>query len=275
MGSGKAEPKVGGKATPLLYARLNDTGDGFEPQRNLIQQAVGLDGGASLAASSDGNVYVTWHAPAPGMGGEANRGVWVRCSRDDGKTFDDEKLAVEDRTGACGCCGMRAFASYRGTLYILYRSAQESVHRDMFLLTSSDQGRHFIGEKLDPWQVNGCPMSSAYFTESPRGVLAAWETREQVLFTTIDPSTGKHSDLAAAPGSAPLRKHPALAANRNGEMLFAWTEGMGWNKGGILSWQMYDKDGQPIGVTGRASGVPTWSLVAVVARPDGGFTILY
>src|SRR5262245_42808241 len=50
MGSGKAEPKAAGGASPMLYARLNDAGDAFEPQRNLIQNAVGLDGGGSIAA---------------------------------------------------------------------------------------------------------------------------------------------------------------------------------------------------------------------------------
>ena len=35
MGSDVAEPKVADKATPMLYARMNDKGDGFEPQRNV------------------------------------------------------------------------------------------------------------------------------------------------------------------------------------------------------------------------------------------------
>ena len=34
----------------MLYTRLNDTGDAFEPQRNVIQKRVGLDGGGSVAA---------------------------------------------------------------------------------------------------------------------------------------------------------------------------------------------------------------------------------
>ena len=71
------------------------------------------------------------------------------------------------------------------------------------------------------------------------------------------------------------RKHPALAGNARGETILAWTEGTGWNKGGSLAWQVYDKDGKPTAEHGRAAGVPTWSLVAVFARPDGGFTILY
>jgi hypothetical protein len=54
-----------------------------------------------------------------------------------------------------------------------------------------------------------------------------------------------------------------------------WTEGTGWNKGGALAWQVFDKDGKPTAERGRTDGVPVWSMAAVFARPDGGFTVLY
>jgi hypothetical protein len=68
-GSGK-----GGRAEEgMLYARLNDKGDAFEPQRNVIAEAMGLDGGGSVAADEAGHVYVVWHAPQPGQKGEERR----------------------------------------------------------------------------------------------------------------------------------------------------------------------------------------------------------
>ena len=70
-GSGKALPKNQSGRNPMLYTRLNDAGTAFEPQRNVIQSAPGLDGGGSLAADGAGNVYVAWHAPAPGEKGQA------------------------------------------------------------------------------------------------------------------------------------------------------------------------------------------------------------
>src|SRR5438874_402867 len=48
MGAKGALPKPPGtKAPPMLYARLNDAGTAFEPQKNVISQRVGLDGGGS------------------------------------------------------------------------------------------------------------------------------------------------------------------------------------------------------------------------------------
>jgi hypothetical protein len=275
MGSDKARPKAPGDASPMLYARLNDAGTEFEAQRNVIQSAVGLDGGDSVAADDAGNVYVTWHAPAPGDKGEGARCVWVAHSTDEGKTFAAEKRANADPTGACGCCGMRAFADGRGTVYVLYRAAREEVHRDMYLLASTDKGEHFRGEKIQEWEIRTCPMSSASFAEGAGVVVAAWETDGQVSFSRIDQATGKRSPAIAAPGDGKGRKHPAVAVNAKGETLLAWTEGMGWNKGGSVAWQAFDKHGKPVGKPGRADGVPTWSLVAVFARPDGNFTVVY
>lgn len=275
MGSDKAKPRGKSDSSPMLYARLNDAGTAFEQERNVIRNAVGLDGGGSVAADHAGNVYVTWHAPELGKRGEDNRCVWIACSRDEGKTFDTEMRANPESTGSCGCCGMRAFADKLGTLFVLYRSASEEVHRDMYLLSSTDRGRTFRQLKVDPWAIRACPMSSMSFGQTVQGTLAAWETDGQVFYSLVDANGDKPIHAIAAPRKGQGRKHPVIASNVNGETILAWTEAMGWNRGGTLAWQVFDKTGKPIGDKGHADGVPTWSLVSVFARPDGRFTIMY
>jgi hypothetical protein len=260
---------------PMLYARLNDAGTEFEAQRDLIQIARGIDGGGAVAADDAGNVYVLWHAPAPGMKGEGNRRVWMARSSDDGATFERERPAWDRATGACGCCGLDAFVDRRGALYALYRSATEMVHRDIYLLISRDRGRTFEGEEISKWNVGYCVMSSESIAESPAGVLAAWEAEKQVYYGRVDPKTGKLSPPVAAPDEGENRKYPAVAGNAQGDTIFVWTEGMAWKKGGRVTWQVYDKDNRPTGERGHADGVPVWSLVAAYARPDGGFAIVY
>ncbi len=260
---------------PMWYTRINNAGTAFEPQRNVIHTAYGLDGGGSLAADNAGNVYVVWHAPAPGTEGEGNRRVWIARSTDNGATFEREKPVWDRATGACGCCGLNAFADRKGTLYVLYRSATEVVHRDIYLVVSKDRGQTFEGTDVSQWNVGACVMSSEAFAQAPAGVLAAWETEKQAYYGRVDPVTGKMSAPVAAPGAGGNRKHPAVAGNTQGESLFAWTEGMGWSKGGSLAWQLYDKSGQPAAERGQAPGVPAWSLIAAFARPNGGFTIVY
>src|SRR6266852_8698232 len=145
MGEGAIQPELKGKKiTPFLYTRLNEAGTAFEPERNLITYAAGLDGGGSVAADNQGNVYAFWHASKPAnTNGEAGRAVFVACSADDGKTFAREKLATSKPTGACGCCGMKAFADSQGNVFALYRGASEMTNRNEILLMSRNRGADF------------------------------------------------------------------------------------------------------------------------------------
>jgi hypothetical protein len=261
--------------TPMLYTRLNDAGTAFEPERNLMQHTFALDGGGSVAADESGNVYVGWHGNTiGGPAGEAGRRVWVARSNDSGKTFSPESAFSSERTGACGCCGLRLFAGRDKQLYALFRSATNEVHRDIYLVASNGSGES--REKLvHRWNINACPMSSMAFAGTDQGVLGAWETEEQVYFSRLDSATVQPSEAVAAPGSAPRRKHPSLAVNERGETLLVWTEGTGWNKGGSLAWQLFDPSGKPLSESGRVEGgVGAWSFGAAVAAP-GGFVVLY
>src|SRR5204862_6576812 len=48
IGSNQATPRGPGNKTPMLFARLNNERTAFEPQKNVMQFAVGLDGGGSV-----------------------------------------------------------------------------------------------------------------------------------------------------------------------------------------------------------------------------------
>ena len=274
MGSKTSHPKGPGGASPMLYARLNDLKTAFEPQRNIMQFAVGLDGGGSVAADLEGNVYVAWHGRGARTG-EANRRVWLTRSSDEGRTFARETAASSEPTGACGCCGMRAFADSQGALYLLYRAAANFVNRDMYLLTSRNKGQSFNSVRLDQWKLDVCPMSTAALGEGSARVIAAWETAGQVHYTTINTTAAETANRVSAPEPGKGRKHPAIAVSTEGDIVLVWTEGMGWKRGGSLVWQVFDRDGKPTGEKGSAEGVPVWSLPSVVAPPGAGFTIIY
>ncbi|HEY7183118.1 MAG TPA: hypothetical protein VIC84_16930 [Blastocatellia bacterium] len=263
-----------GNDAPMLYARMNDARTGFEPQLNVMQFSGGLDGGGSVAADKSGDVYVAWHGKGD-KEGEENRRVWVAISTDEGRTFSRETAAWNEPTGACGCCGMRAFVDRQGRAHLLYRAATERVDRDMYLLSSENRGRSFSGTLLDKWKLNACPMSSAALADGATGLLAAWETNGQVYFASLDPQNPRRIFPIPAPGDTGKRKHPAIAANSRGETMLVWTEGTGWKKGGSLAWQLYDSQGKPVGERGSEQGIPAWSLAAVVAENDGSFTIFY
>lgn len=279
-GSGRAEPQgpvnpdSHKPGSPMLYARLNDAGNAFEPQRNLMLHSFGLDGGGSVAADGSGAVYVAWHGigenEASGKQGEARRAVWIARSQDEGRTFAREAKAWATPTGTCGCCGMKIFADRERRVWALYRSATESVHRDIYLLRSDDRGHTFTGRLLGRWEINACPMSSMDIAATSADAVGAWENGGQVYWTRLD----TNGTPIAAPGDGKGRKHPRIAINRRGEVLLVWTEGTGWQKGGSLASQTFGHDGAPIGETQRIDGIPAWSFAAAAALPDGDFAIV-
>jgi hypothetical protein len=272
MGSNTATPK--GTAAPMLYARLNDGRTAFEAQRNVMQYAVGLDGGGTVAADFQGRVFVAWHGQGA-TPGELHRRVWLARSKDEGKSFDREVPAFGDETGACGCCGMRGFVEKDGEVRFIYRTATENTHRDMFLLSSFDHGLKFTGQRLDRWDLDTCPMSTTSMAQGTRGLLAAWETKGQVYFAELD-ANGKFLTGPIAPdGGNGDRKHPVLAVNSHRQTILVWTVGTGFRKGGSLAWQVFDDSGKPVGERGSAPGVPVFGLAAVVSDDTGGFTIIY
>lgn len=268
-----ARPNSPHKGVPMYYTRLNEEGTAFEPERDVMQFTGDLDGGGSVAADSQGNVYVAWHGHAPGARpGEAGRAVYLAKSIDHGATFARE-VSISPPTGACACCGLKSFADASGVIYILYRGATEVVNRDEILLASHDHGKSFKQLFADPWKVGTCPMSSAAISQSGNRVLAAWETAGQVHLAIVE-AGGRISRVAPA-GSAGKRKHPVATANKNGDILLVWTEGTGWQRGGAVAWQLFDKSGKPLDERGRKEGVPVWSFAGAYARADGSFVVLY
>ena len=255
----------------MAFAHLSQGESTFEPQRNLLAAGEGLDGGGSVAADNAGNVYVTWHR-SPAGSREAGGGAWLSVSADDGKSFAPGRMISPAGLGQCGCCGMKAAVSRTGEVYVLYRSAAESIHRDTILLVSRDHGGTFQSVSVDPWNINACPMSAFSLSDSPSGMLAAWETQGQVSLAVFNTTVRKLITPGVGTGQ---RKYPVAIGSGNGSILLAWVDGAGWARGGKLQWMVCDRSGRPTNETGSIDGVPAWSLISAIALPDGGFLVYY
>lgn len=256
---------------PMYYTRLDAAGTAFEPQRNLLNWTGGLDGGGSVAADARGNVYVAWHGAAPdNTNGEFGRAVFVTRSIDDGETFSREQQAGPDGTGACACCGMRAFSSRPGELRLVYRTANE-LSRDMVLLTSRDSGRTFSMQLLNRWFTKTCPMSSATIARTSSGLVVATESGGRIRIQFIDDAV--EGGPAAMPVDLGGGKHPSVAYGGD-EVLVAWAEGAGWQKGGTLRWKRLSLESREVIDSGGGEDVPDWSYPAA-AHKDGPRFIIY
>lgn len=259
-----------------LYTRLAKTGDHFEPERDLMTRTAGLDGGGSVAADDHGNVFVVWHgfdAALTRDHDERDRAIYAAISKDDGTRFDREVRLSSPSTGTCACCGLKAAASTSGHLMVLYRQMNPAGGRDEVLLQREPSGgvrQTLIG----PWSGTTCPMSSADLTFIGNHLWLTWEQGDSVKAASLTLDQPTPSPVLQ-PGGETTRKHPVVTANSKGEILMAWTEGTGWNRGGRLAWQTFNAKGLPTSPIESKDGVAVWSLVAAVAHPDGTFEIVY
>lgn len=73
------------------------------------------------------------------------------------------------------------------------------INRDIWLLTSKEQGRTFAGTNTSHWNIGACVMS----------ILAASETEEQAWFGLIEPGSHKVTKPIAAPGTPRQQQTPA------------------------------------------------------------------
>jgi hypothetical protein len=267
-GNGQADGHPG---APMFYTRLDERHASFEPQRDLMTFTGGLDGGGSVAADRDGNVYVAWHGIARPQDREPERAVFLTVSRDDGQTFTPERPINPEPTGACACCGLKIFAD-APDLYVLYRAAREGTQRDFIALGSRDQGKTFRSLFTHAWKGTTCPMSSGWIGPAPGHTAAAWENRGRVWFANFD-SRGQAGEPVSPAGSS--QKHPVAAVNSKGELLLVWVEGSGWQKSGSLAWQFFDSQNKAVAPPGRGETVPVWSFAAAWAQADKGFEIIY
>lgn len=262
-------PGAKNKPSSLYYSRSLNHGTSFEAQKDLRADTQALDGGASIAASQKGEVFIVWHgAPAGAAPGEINRRVFVLKSTDNGRMFSEPKIANADDPGVCACCSLKTFVSPSGELLTLYRAARSMNQRDIVALSSTDGGATYRHRTVGTWAINACPMSSASVVAAGAQTRAAWEAEGRVYTALLDATS------EALPVSEDSARHPALAVNLRGETLVTWSIGTGWKKGGQLGWALLDPAGKPTAQHGTAPGVPVWGFTAAYAEGDN-FVILH
>ncbi len=216
----------------------------------MIAMSIAFDG-MSMARGEGASVQ---HIPVP------NGGIEPQAAVDDHGTIHLVYFLGEANQG--------------NLFYVLHRSATEGIHRDIYMLSSSDHGKNFQSQRVHNWRIQVCPMSSMSFAETHNGVCAAWETEGQVYWARVDRNFTVSPPFAPT-GLANQRKYPALATNPTGQTLLAWNAGARWGKAGTISWQIFDQQGKPIGEPSTGPKLPKWSFSAAIALNDGSFRLLY
>ncbi len=252
-----------------FYTRLQAGASTFDEQRDLSQDVWGFDGGCTLAADHDGNVY-TFFAGTTRRGNETVRQVFLSKSIDNGNTFA-KPTPIDLGKGVCACCHLKADIDPQGRLHLVYRVAEETVDRDSYVLSSSDQGKSFSPTPLDRWKLRACPGSAYSFAHSGDETFVSWRNESEIYLASL--SKKIH---ITPPGKDLKRRAAILGHNHRGDVLITWSEGDNFNKPHDLKWQLYAADGTAIGPIGtKENAFKRWGVSAVFADADGNFTVLH
>ncbi|MEP6590926.1 MAG: sialidase family protein [Gemmatimonadota bacterium] len=167
---------VGGRypASALRFARSDDGGTSWSTPVSVNEgPAFGSHSFHALIAGPDGTVYASWLNNNP-----AEAGVWLRVSRDGGRTWDAARAVYREPT--CPCCRTALALAPDGTLYIAWRAVLSGDVRDIMVMSSKDHGTSWstpVRPHADDWVFPGCPHAGPSLrVDAAGGVHLSWWT---------------------------------------------------------------------------------------------------
>ena len=87
-------PRTAKNGTLPFFSSQSADGKTFTPQRNVIQGKEMIDGGGSVTADDQGNVYILWHAIAAKNASETTGRIYMIKSGNDAASFGSAGLST-------------------------------------------------------------------------------------------------------------------------------------------------------------------------------------
>lgn len=199
----------------LFVWRSTDLGKTWsKPQKVNDVPGAAREGLHALAAGTNGMLFATWlDLRKKGMR------LAGSISKDGGATWSPNFFVYESPDGhVCECCHPSAAIAPDGAIHVMFRNWLGGS-RDMWHGVSKDGGKTFFSHVVGQgtWKLNACPMDGGGLAIKADGsVVTSWRRESQIFYT--------NGPKFEAPGWA--GKDSALALDKDGHPVIAWTEGM-------------------------------------------------
>jgi hypothetical protein len=206
----------------VYYTRSTDGGVSFAPPKPITSDDTSQRFQVT-AIDSGGRLFAAWldkrHAAAAKAAGKPYAGAALAYawSNDDGVTFGDTHIAVDD---TCECCRLSVAIAGSGRPAVLFRNIFAGSVRDHALVTfagpTAPRPLHRVS--VDNWKIDACPHQGPSLAIAPDGSYhAAWFTegtaRQGLFYARADNADAPFSEPRAlsSPEHRPTR--PYLLAN--------------------------------------------------------------
>ncbi|HMI50373.1 MAG TPA: sialidase family protein [Candidatus Saccharimonadales bacterium] len=161
----------------LVVARSLNAGQTFEvPVRVNDNKTPSFHGFASIAAGTNGDVYIAWLDGRDAPESPGTFDIYLARSTDRGATFGPNMRVA--RSG-CPCCRPYVALGKAGEVFVAWRKVFPGSIRDLVVSASNDGGQTFYRSTRvaeDGWRIQGCPESGASLLASKDRLYVAWMT---------------------------------------------------------------------------------------------------
>lgn len=224
----KSKQPGGGFSSNLNFSRSLDGGKSFSSSVVINDNPTpGFAGFESIAAGSNGAIYVAW-IDKRGKNPKDPPSAYFARSLDGGKSFE-KNLKID--AGACICCRTALAVGPDGTIYAAWRKAFEGNIKEIAVASSADGGETFSPPSIvgnDQWEFAGCPHRGPSLGVNAEGrVFITWYSEGNGLpgiyfgESADRGKTFRKEVIKVQPGFFP--DHSTLTVSENG-ILLAWEE---------------------------------------------------
>ena len=237
----RRDPSAPRQAVDARYTRSLDGGKTFETARTLNSEVQGMDDGelneahcfGTLGVAPNGDVHAYW-IDTRHMKSEADNGaIYGVVSRNDGKTFEAEKLVTQSE--ACPCCQLNIAFTPDSKAYLSLRSVGADGTRNSAFKVSADRGKTFgptvvVSDKK--WKIAACPLKPLALTTDAKGhVYAAWYAGEEnpagAFFAVSNDKGQSFGKPLRLHDAAKVSDHANVIANNDGFVRVVWDARVG------------------------------------------------
>ncbi|MFO1425965.1 MAG: sialidase family protein [Steroidobacteraceae bacterium] len=276
----------------MYYTRSTDGGATFEAPRRLHQlpdldQSQFMDGGftsahafGTVGVAPDGSVHAIWVDTRSMKAGDSAAAAYAAVSRDDGRTFTQEQVALPE--GVCPCCQITIAFDARSRMYVGSRHVTGDGFRNSTVARVAATGSEQLGETVmigtKAWKLEGCPLKPTVVAVDGRNIYTAAfngaEAPPGAYFSmsrdggrTFQPAFALHPDAAVSDA-------PALAVAR-GTVLVAWHAKAAGNPRRVYWRAIQTRSGRAGAVVELAAPEGPAQSPALATRPDGRVQVVW
>jgi hypothetical protein len=188
-------------------------------------------------------------------------GLFANLSNNDGNTFGP---TIDTKTDPCECCSSRVIFSANDSLVVLYRDKADG-DRDTYVAVLGENEQSFSHALISQttWPIDSSPMTGCFLVSASTGLIAGWETKGEIFFTSLDDPGKRRSDGAGRVGKG---RYPFFLQAADP------TKAVAWKAGTNLHWQLFDRHDKPIGKTETRLNVSSLRPAGFVTT-DGNFIL--